>query len=94
MNDTSLKARIRNMAKEKGISAQAVLQNYLMNRFLYRLSESEYREKFVIKGGMLISSIVGIDHRATMDQDTTLKNLPLSEDSIQEAFESCGGVFS
>lgn len=41
MNDTSLKARIRNMAKEKGISAQAVLQNYLMNRFLYRLSESE-----------------------------------------------------
>ena len=87
MNDMSLKARIRNLAKEKNISAQAVLQNYLMRRFLLQLSESEYKDKFVVKGGMLISSIVGIDHRATMDLDTTLRNLPLTEESIREAFE-------
>ena len=60
MNDMSLKAKIRKQAKQKNISAQAVLQSYLMNRFLLRLSESEYRDKFVVKGGMLISSIVGM----------------------------------
>ena len=91
-NDMSLKAKIRNIAKEKNISAQAVLQNYLMNRFLYRLSLTGYKEKFVIKGGMLIASIVGIEHRATMDLDTTLRNLPLTEDSIREAFESICAV--
>ena len=92
MNDMSLKAKIRNIAKEKNISAQAVLQNYLMNRFLYRLSRTGYKEKFVIKGGMLIASIVGIEHRATMDLDTTLRNLPLTEDSICEAFEAICAV--
>lgn len=86
MNDMGLKAKIRNIAKEKNISAQAVLQNYLMNRFLYRLSLTDYKDKFVIKGGMLIASIIGIEHRATMDLDTTLRNLPLTEESIREAF--------
>lgn len=85
MNDTSLKAKIRNISKNKNISAQAVLQNYLMNRFLYRISMTEYKDKFVIKGGMLISSIIGIDHRSTMDIDTTLQNLPLTEESITAA---------
>lgn len=92
MNDMSLKAKIKNIAKEKNISAQAVLQNYLMNRFLYRLSLSEYKDKFVLKGGMLISSIIGIDHRVTMDLDTTLKDLPLDEASIRSAFESICAV--
>ncbi len=92
MNDMSLKAKIRNIAKEKNISAQAVLQNYLMNRFLYRLSLTGYKEKFVIKGGMLIASMVGIEHRVTMDLDTTLRNLPLTENSIREAFEAICAV--
>ncbi len=91
-NDMSLKAKIRNIAKEKNISAQAILQNYLMNCFLYRLSLSEYKEKFVIKGGMLIASIIGIEHRATMDLDATLRNLPLAENTICEAFESICSV--
>lgn len=75
MNDVSLKAKIRNISKDKNISAQAVLQNYLMNRFLYRLSKTEYREMFVIKGGMLIASMVGIENRSTMDLDATLRNV-------------------
>ena len=87
INDMSLKAKVRNIAKEKKISAQAVLQNYLMRRFLFRLSKTEYKDKFVVKGGMLISSIVGVEHRATMDIDTTLRNLPLTEDSIRNACE-------
>jgi len=85
MNDMSLKAKIRNIASEKNISAAAVLQNYLISRFLFRMADSEYKDKFVIKGGMLISSIIGIDQRATMDLDTTLRYMQLEEDTIREA---------
>ena len=81
----SLKAKIRNYAKNSHIAAQVVLQNFMFERFLLRLSQSEYREKFVIKGGMLIASIVGLDTRSTMDLDTTLKGLPLTKEKILEA---------
>lgn len=56
MNDMSLKAKIRNIAREKQISAQLVLQHYLNERFLIRLSMTRYREKFVVKGGTLIAT--------------------------------------
>lgn len=81
----SLKAKIKNYAKSSNIAAQVVLQNYMFERFLARMSESEYSEKFVIKGGMLIAAIVGLDTRSTMDLDTTLKNLPLTEEKVVEA---------
>ena len=81
----SLKAKIRNYAKDNRIAAQVVLQNYMFERFLARLAQSEYRDRFVIKGGMLIAAIVGLDTRSTMDLDTTLKGLPLTEESILEA---------
>lgn len=78
----SLKAKIRNIAKQKNIPAQVVLQNYMFERLLVRLSASEYKEKFVLKGGMLVAAIVGLDNRATMDMDTTLKDLPLTPEAI------------
>lgn len=81
----SLKGKINNYAKNKRIPAQVVLQNYMFEKFLERLSWSEYRDKFVIKGGMLIAAIVGLDTRATMDLDATLKNLPLTESQLIEA---------
>ena len=81
----SLKGRIKNYAKNNNIAAQVVLQNYMFERFLERLSVSEYSEKFVVKGGMLIAAIVGLDTRSTMDLDTTLRNLPLTEDQISVA---------
>lgn len=84
-NAMSLKARIRNMAKQKNIPAQVILQNYMFERLLIRLSASEYKEKFVLKGGMLVAAIVGLDNRATMDLDTTLKNLPLIPDAVRNA---------
>lgn len=84
----SLKAKIKNYAKSSNIAAQVVLQNYMFERFLARMSESEYREKFVIKGGMLIAAIVGLDTRSTMDLDTTLKNLPLTEEKVAEAIKN------
>ena len=83
----SLKAKIRNIAKQKNIPAQVILQNYMFERLLVRLSASEYKEKFVLKGGMLVAAIVGLDNRATMDLDTTLKNLPLTPDAIRSALE-------
>ncbi|MBQ2968628.1 MAG: nucleotidyl transferase AbiEii/AbiGii toxin family protein [Clostridia bacterium] len=84
----SLKAKIRNIAKQKNIPAQVILQNYMFERLLVRLSMSEYKDKFVMKGGMLVAAIVGLDNRATMDLDTTLKNLPLTTESIRSALES------
>lgn len=84
----SLKGKIKNYAKNHNIAAQVVLQNYMFERFLERLSKSEYREKFVVKGGMLIAAIVGVDTRSTMDLDTTLRNLPLTKEQITEAMEA------
>ena len=88
----SLKGKIKNYAKSNNIAAQVVLQNYMFECFLARLSLSEYRDKFVVKGGMLIAAIVGLDTRATMDLDTTLRNLPLTEEKITEAILSICGV--
>lgn len=86
-NAMSLKARIRNLAKQKNIPAQVILQNFMFERLLVRLSASGYKEKFVLKGGMLVAAIVGLDNRATMDLDTTLKNLPLAPEAIRNALE-------
>lgn len=83
----SLKAKIRNIVKQKNIPAQVILQNYMFERLLVRLSASGYKEKFVLKGGMLVAAIVGLDNRATMDMDTTLKNLPLTPEAIRSALE-------
>ena len=80
-NAMSLKAKIRNLAKQKSIPAQVILQNYMFERLLARLSASNYKDKFVLKGGMLVAAIVGLDNRATMDLDTTLKDLPLTPES-------------
>lgn len=83
----SLKGRIKNYAKSNNIAAQVVLQNYMFECLLARLSESSYRDKFVVKGGILVAAIVGLDTRSTMDLDTTLRNLPLTETQIKTAFE-------
>ena len=88
----SLKAKIRNIAKQKNLPAQVILQNYMFERMLVRLSASEYKEKFVLKGGMLVAAIVGLDNRATMDLDTTLKNLPLTPEAIRSALEDVCGI--
>ncbi|MBP3556109.1 MAG: nucleotidyl transferase AbiEii/AbiGii toxin family protein [Thermoguttaceae bacterium] len=88
----SLKAKLRNLAKQKNITAQVMLQNYMFERLLVRLSGSKYREKFVLKGGILVAAIVGLNNRATMDMDATLKNLPLKPDVIRKALEEVGAV--
>jgi len=81
----SLKAKIRNLARKKNMSAQVVLQNYMFERFLERLSKSKYQDKFILKGGMLIAALVGIDNRSTMDMDATIRNYPLNIESLTKA---------
>jgi predicted nucleotidyltransferase component of viral defense system len=85
MNAMSLKARVRNIAGEKGVSAQVALQNYFFERFLDRLSRSEFREKFILKGGLLIANMTGLETRSTMDMDATIRSLPLDEEHIKIA---------
>lgn len=82
-----LKAIVKSIAKEKKISAQLVLQNYMLERFLERVSLSPFRENFIIKGGFLIASMVGLDSRATMDMDATIKAYPVSRETIQNMIE-------
>jgi Uncharacterized conserved protein len=82
-----LKAFIKNMAKEKNISAQIVMQNYMLERLLERISLSEYQKHFILKGGFLIAAIVGLDTRATMDLDTTLKGYPLTHEAVRKIFQ-------
>ncbi len=86
-NAMQLKAVVKSISKEKRISAQLVLQNYMLERFLERVSLSSYRSQFIIKGGFLIASMVGLDSRATMDMDATVKGYPVDEASIQRMIE-------
>ena len=72
-NAMQFKAIVKNIAKEKRISAQLVLQNYMLERFLERVALSQYRSNFILKGGFLIASMVGLNSRATMDMDATIK---------------------
>ena len=74
-----LKDKVKNMSGGNSEVAQAIIRTYFMERFLERVSVSEYRNNFILKGGMLVASIVGVDMRATMDIDTTVKALPLNE---------------
>lgn len=83
-NSMSLKAYIKNKAKEKRIPSQLVMQNYMLERLLERISLSKYKNNFILKGGFLISAIVGIDSRTTMDLDTTIKGIDLDKDVLKD----------
>jgi predicted nucleotidyltransferase component of viral defense system len=79
-----LKGWIKNKSKETGISANVLMQNYLMERLLERISLSPYREKIILKGGFLIAAMVGAEKRSTLDMDTTLKHMPVNREKIED----------
>ena len=91
-NTTQLKARVNSMAKEAGIPAQALMQSYLLERLLERLSRSKWRNNVIIKGGVLISSLVGVRSRTTMDLDTTVRGFALTHESAERAFRDIVAV--
>lgn len=86
-NAMQLKAAINKMAKEKHIPAQLVMQNYMLERLLEHIAHSRYQDNFILKGGLLIASMVGLHSRATMDMDATILNHPVNENSIKKMFE-------
>ena len=77
-----LKGAIRNIAAQKNLRPQEVLQMFLFERILERLAVSRYRNNFILKGGLLISSMIGIDERTTIDMDTTVRGIPMEETEI------------
>lgn len=82
-----LKALVRNLSKEDSSKGQIILRNYVAERFLERVSLSRFRSNLILKGGMLIASIIGLDKRSTMDIDTTIQNAPISEDDVAAMVE-------
>lgn len=80
-----LKGSIRSMAAKKNLRAQEVLQMFLFERILERLAASRYHSNFILKGGLLISSMIGISERTTMDMDTTVRGIQMEEDEIVAA---------
>ncbi len=83
----SFKAKMKNLAVELGLRPQTVIQNFMFERFLERLARSGYRDNFVVKGGVLISAMIGLQARSTMDMDTTAINLPMTQRSIRHAIQ-------
>ena len=78
-----LKDLIRNLSKKKSADAQILMRNYMMERFLERISLSEYKDRFILKGGMLVAAMVGLDARATMDLDATIKGANVSVTDVE-----------
>ena len=80
-NVMSFKAKINNISKQKKVAPQSVLQVYMLERLLERIAVSKYKDNFILKGGMLISAILGMASRSTMDMDTTVKGFELTEEN-------------
>lgn len=82
-----LKALVRNKSHGNNAKATTLIRNFVMERFLERISLSKYSDKLILKGGLLIASMVGIDNRATMDMDTTIRNYNLSTEDAKKMIE-------
>ena len=78
-----LKDLVRNLSNKKSADAQILMRNYMMERFLERISLSEYKNQFILKGGMLVAAMVGLDARATMDLDATIKGTNVSVEDVE-----------
>lgn len=87
-NAKSLIDKSKNKAVQNNITVNEVLQNYMFERILERLSISEYKNNFILKGGVLLSSIMGIDTRTTMDMDTCLKGINLTEEQLYKVLKN------
>lgn len=85
---TQLKNLIKNLARKNSADSQILLRSYITERFLERLSDSNYKNNFIIKGGMLISAMVGIKNRSTMDLDASIKGFSLNTDELKSVVES------
>lgn len=83
LTPAQLKGRLKNLATQHHADARTLMRLYMMERFLERISASNYRDNFIIKGGILVTSLIGVALRSTMDIDATIKNLNLSDEDIR-----------
>ena len=83
-----LKDLIRNLSKKKSADAQILMRNYMMERFLERISLSDYKDRFILKGGMLVAAMVGLDARSTMDLDATVKGATVNVEDVESIISS------
>ena len=84
---TQLKAKVRNLSGGDSTKSQTLIRNFIMERFLERIALSQYRNNFILKGGMLVAAVVGLDTRATMDIDTTVQDLNLDKENVARMIE-------
>ena len=84
---TQLKAKVKNLSGGDSKKAQTLIRNFIMERFLERIALSRYKNNFILKGGMLVAAVVGLDTRATMDIDTTVKSLNLDKENATRIIE-------
>lgn len=87
-----LKDKVRNLSQGNNDKAKRLIRNFMMERFLERVALSKYRGNFILKGGMLVSSMVGVDMRMTMDIDETVKALPLNEQDMERIIKEICGI--
>ncbi len=87
MTSRQIKDLIRNQAKRNKIDAQILLRNYMLERLLERISLSKYKWNFILKGGMLVAAMVGLDARSTIDMDATIKGYQLNEENLRNVFD-------
>jgi predicted nucleotidyltransferase component of viral defense system len=87
MISRQIKDLIRNLAKKNNVDTQILLRNYMLERLLERISLSKYKQNFILKGGMLVAAMVGLDMRSTIDMDATIKSYPLNEENLRDMFD-------
>ncbi|MGN8833736.1 nucleotidyl transferase AbiEii/AbiGii toxin family protein [Selenomonas montiformis] len=92
LTSAQLKGRLKNLATQHHADARTLMRLYMMERFLERISASDYRDNFIIKGGILVTSLIGVALRSTMDIDTTIKNLNLSDEDIRCIVDEIGTI--
>lgn len=85
---TQLKALIRNLSKGKSVQAEIILRNFMLERLLERISLSPFRDNFILKGGMLVAAMVGIDTRSTMDMDATIRGISFTKEDLEQALKA------
>lgn len=91
-SDASLRGKVRAIAKEHDLRPQEVLQMYLFEHLLIRLEASPYAGKFVLKGGLLIASMIGLAQRTTMDMDTTVRSLSMDKHEAEKTIRQICAV--
>ena len=87
-----LKDLIRNLSKKKAADAQMLMRHYMMERFLERISLSEYKDQFILKGGILVTAMIGLNARSTMDLDATVKGINVNAEDVAQIIASIASI--